>query len=109
MVYGQYIKWFGRFGLAGKTDLDAAEADQVVDAITDISNNFVLMMKEKDEKKKEELKEELKSETLPKWLKMMEELLTSHGGEFFTANCLTWADLAVYNFVQMLKVTLSCI
>merc|ERR1711909_248817 len=37
-----------RFGLAGKTDLAAAEADQAVDALTDLMNNIPPIMKEKD-------------------------------------------------------------
>merc|ERR1711892_1614984 len=43
-----------RFGLAGKTDLDAAEADQAVDALTDMINSFSPLMKEKEEENRVE-------------------------------------------------------
>merc|ERR1711892_934545 len=70
-----------RFGLAGKNDLDAAEADQAVDAVTDLVNDAGSVMREKDEAKKAE---------------MMEALLNSKGGDHFAGKQLTWADIAVY-------------
>merc|ERR1712106_190667 len=92
-----------RFGLAGKTDLDAAEADQAVDALTDMINSFSPLMKEKDEEKRAELKTVFGSETMPAWMKMMETLLTSKGGKHFAGNQLTWADIAIYNNLDMFQ------
>merc|ERR1711892_54430 len=85
-----------RFGLAGKTDIDAAEADQAVDAVTDLVNDAGSVMREKDEAKKAEMMTKIKSERLPNWLKMMEALLNSKGGDHFAGKQLTWADIAVY-------------
>ena len=93
-----------RFGLAGKTDLDAAEADQAVDAVTDLMNNVAPIGREKDEAKKAEMKKIMESETLPSWLKMMERLLTKQGGNYFAGSQLTWADIAVYSSIDMIKV-----
>eukprot|EP00090_Calanus_glacialis_P010709 TRINITY_DN1915_c0_g1_i2.p1 TRINITY_DN1915_c0_g1~~TRINITY_DN1915_c0_g1_i2.p1 ORF type:complete len:224 (-),score=88.34 TRINITY_DN1915_c0_g1_i2:119-733(-) len=92
-----------RFGLAGKTDVDAAEADQAVDALNDLINNVGPIMREKDEEKKEELKKKLQTETMPSWMKMMEALLTSKGGNHFAGKQLTWADIAIYHSVDMFK------
>merc|ERR1711970_1265560 len=92
-----------RFGLAGKTDLDAAEADQAVDALTDLMNNVAPIGREKDEAKKAEMKKMMESETLPSWLKMMEGLLTKQGGNYFAGSQLTWADIAVYSSISMMK------
>merc|ERR1711970_1528172 len=75
-----------RFGLAGKSDLVAAEADQAVDALDDLMNEIIIGWKEKDEEKKEAMKKKLKAETIPNWLKMMEGLLTSKGGNHFAGN-----------------------
>merc|ERR1711892_145214 len=85
-----------RFGLAGQNDLDAAEADQAVDAVTDLVNDPGSVMREKDEPKKAEMMTKIKSERLPNWLKMMEALLNSKGGDHFAGKQLTWADIAVY-------------
>ena len=63
-------------------------------------------MREKDEEKKEELKKKLQTETMPSWMKMMEALLTIKGGNHFAGNQLTWADIAIYHSVDMLKVTM---
>eukprot|EP00090_Calanus_glacialis_P024774 TRINITY_DN38474_c0_g1_i1.p1 TRINITY_DN38474_c0_g1~~TRINITY_DN38474_c0_g1_i1.p1 ORF type:complete len:218 (-),score=60.65 TRINITY_DN38474_c0_g1_i1:146-736(-) len=92
-----------RFGLAGKTDLDAAEADQTIDAIKDLWNIVTPMMKEQDNVKRAEMKKKLETETLPNWLKMMETLLTSKGGIHFAGNQLTWADIAMYDTLELLK------
>ena len=67
-------------------------------------NNVAPIMREKDEAKKAELKEKMKSETIPTWLKMMEGLLTSQGGNHFAGSRLTWADIAVYSALDSMKV-----
>ena len=95
-----------RFGLAGKIDLDAAEADQTIDAIKVLWNIVTPMMKEQDNVKRAEMKKKLETETLPNWLKMMETLLTSKGGIHFAGNQLTWADIAMYDTLELLKVYL---
>eukprot|EP00091_Calanus_sinicus_P010593 TRINITY_DN2451_c0_g1_i2.p1 TRINITY_DN2451_c0_g1~~TRINITY_DN2451_c0_g1_i2.p1 ORF type:complete len:253 (-),score=137.47 TRINITY_DN2451_c0_g1_i2:77-736(-) len=92
-----------RFGLAGKADIDAAEADQAVDALNDLMNNVLPIRKETDEEKKAELKKKLQMETMPSWMKMMEGLLTSKGGNYFAGNQLTWADIAIYHSSDMMK------
>ena len=64
-------------------------------------------MKEQDETKKAEMKKKMESETLPSWLKMMEGLLTKQGGNYFAGSQLTWADIAVYSSIDMIKVSFS--
>ena len=93
-----------RFGLVGKTDLDAAEADQTIDAIKDLWNIVTPMVKEQDNVKRADMKKKLETETMPSWLKMMENLLTSKGGIYFAGNQLTWADIAMYDTLELLKV-----
>ena len=46
----------------------------------------------------------MESETLPSWFKMMEGLLTKQGGNYFAGSQLTWADIAVYSSIDMMKV-----
>ena len=66
-----------RFGLVGKTDLYAAEADQTIDAIKDLWNIVTPMVTEQDNVKRAEMKKKMETDTLPNWLKMIETLLTS--------------------------------
>ena len=93
-----------RFGLAGKNDLDAAEADQTIDGVKDLWSIVTPMVKEQDNVKRAEMKKKLETEMLPNWLKMMETLLTSKGGIHFAGNQLTWADIAMYDALELLKV-----
>jgi len=92
-----------RFGLAGNTDLEAALADQAVDAMGDLVSELVKVMHEKDEAKKAQLGKVLKEEKVPAWLAMMEGVLTAQGGKYFSGAGLTWADICVYNILSSMK------
>merc|ERR1712071_149661 len=92
-----------RFGLAGETDLEAALADQAVDAVADLINMFVPVMKEQEADKKAELGKTLKEEKLPAWLNMMEGVLKAQGGSYFSGNDLTWADILMYNLMSNMR------
>lgn len=87
-------------GLAGKTEIAAAQADMVIDSLADLMGPVAAMMREKDEQKKAEMKRSFSCETLPGWLTMLERLLTRRGGKFFSGGELTWADLAVFNVID---------
>merc|ERR1719474_270634 len=91
-----------RYNLAGKDDLAAAEADQVIDACNDLVVNFRAWFKASDESKKAEILKELKEVIAPGWLEMMEKLLVSKGGEYFAGGQLTWADLMIFNVQEFL-------
>ena len=58
------------FGLAGQTNLDKAQADEIVDAVNDLFNARVAAVRETDEVKKTELTKTLMSETIPNTLVM---------------------------------------
>ncbi|XP_070545487.1 S-crystallin 4-like [Ptychodera flava] len=84
------------FGLAGKTNLDKARVDMVIDAIEDIIERFVEMWFGNDEAKKAEAKEKCLTKTTPMIFSGLEKMLISNkGGDgFFVGDSLTWADLA---------------
>ena len=67
-------------------------------------SNVLPLRRENDEEKKKELKKKLQTETMPSGMKMMEALLTSKGGNHFAGNQLTWADIAIYHSLDLLKV-----
>jgi glutathione S-transferase len=90
-----------RLKLAGKTDLEQAQADMIVDCLEDSIKPILTFFFEKDETKKAEGKKKYNDEQLPSFLTLLEKLLTSnHGGDkFFAGDELTWADLSFINFV----------
>ena len=53
------------YGLTGRTSLEAAQADEIVDAVTDIVNTRVRAVFEPDEAKKAEKMQAYLSDTLP--------------------------------------------
>jgi len=87
-------------GLAGNTDLAAAQADMVIDSLVDLLGPMANMMREKDEQKKADMEKIFSEETLPCWLSMLEKLLIERGGKHFAGGELSWADLAVFNLID---------
>ncbi|XP_023338893.1 glutathione S-transferase 1 [Eurytemora carolleeae] len=91
------------FGLAGKNNLEKAEADEIVDALMDIQNARYGVFFNKDPEQKDQLLEEfkVKANTI---LTHLESRLKSRGGQYFAGNQLTWADLQLFNILDALKV-----
>jgi len=83
------------FGLTGRTNIERAKCDGIVDAWIDLGNAGIKFRFEKDEAKKKELEEKFVEDNLPKWIGQMEKILDANNGEYFVGNDLTWADIAV--------------
>jgi len=94
-----------RFNLAGKTDLDQARADMVMDCYEDTIKPLFTFFFEQDEAKKEAAKKKFVEEQLPGSLDGLEKLLKENkGGDgFFVGDGLTWADLGLVVLVGWLK------
>jgi len=90
-----------KFNLAGKTDIDQAQADMIVDCLEDSIKPILTFFFEKDEAKKAEAKKKYVDEQLPSYLTLLEKLLVANqgGAKFFVGSELTWADLSFINFV----------
>jgi glutathione S-transferase len=86
-----------KFNLAGKTELDHARADMVVDCVEDTIKPVYGFAFETDETRKAPLKKKFLEEQLPTSLAGLESILkANHGGDgFFVGTELTWADLAI--------------
>ena len=96
-----YISRFlaNKYNLAGRTNLERAQADEIVDAINDLFNGGVPAMFEKDEaekKKKMAAFVEKTTETFGR----LERRLDERGGQFFAGNALSWADLQLFFYVE---------
>ncbi|CAG2250482.1 hematopoietic prostaglandin D synthase-like [Mytilus galloprovincialis] len=85
-------------GLAGKSDWDQAQVDQIVYTVNDLSEEFYSYFLEKDSDKKEEKIRKVLNEYVPDKLATFEEWLKQNkGGDgFFVGSTLTMADVAVY-------------
>ena len=81
-------------GLAGRDNLEAAQADEVVDAIGDLFEAVGKAHFGTDEA----LKKKVMTETIPNGFAKLEARLCSRGGQYFAGNALTWADVLAYNF-----------
>jgi len=87
------------FGLAGRTNLERARADMIVDCVSDLFAGFVTILKAPEDKKAE-VKAKFENETVPAGLELLEKLLKQNGSKFFVGNCVTWADIVVANFCE---------
>ena len=85
-------------GLGGRTNLESAQADEIVDAVTDMFNAFSQAHFSKDEA----AMKKFGTETLPNGLANIEKRLTQRGGQYLVGNALTWADIVMFNFVGAL-------
>jgi prostaglandin-H2 D-isomerase / glutathione transferase len=89
-------------GLYPRDDWQAALADEVMDAIEDISgkigNTFTL-----ESEAKKSAREALAAGPIPHFLRQFESRLEAGGGEWFVEKRLTVADLKCFLFVRWLK------
>jgi glutathione S-transferase len=97
-----------KYNLAGKTDLDQARADMVVDCIEDAWKP-VPAFNHLEQVKKEELKKKYIEEQLPAFLDKLEALLVSNNGGdgYFVGDSLTWADLYLVRANGALELTVG--
>jgi len=98
-----------KFNLAGKTELEQAQADMIVDCLDDSVKPIYSFFFEKDEAKKEECKKNFREEQLPVSLGHLENILKSNNGGdgYFVGKELTWADLTFINTIDWAAMYLS--
>jgi len=89
-----------KYNLAGKTELEQAQADMLADCFEDSIKPMIPLFGEKDETRKAEGMKKYAEEQMPAFLTLLETLLTAnHGGEkFFVGDELTWVDLQFLSF-----------
>ena len=89
-------------GLAGKNNLEGAQACEIALAINGMFEDLVKLMFAKEDEK-EAAQKKLFGETLPLKLGQLETRLTQRGGQFFAGNTVTWADLMLVMVSDNLK------
>nr|QTW43623.1 GSTsigma3a [Eurytemora affinis] len=90
------------YGLTGSSNLEAAQADEIVDSALDIMNAGIPLMRCKDEEEKKVLEKEYFAKVM-EYFTRMENILVTRGGQFFVGNALTWADLMIFAYGDLLK------
>lgn len=75
-------------GLDGKTTLEKAQVDAIVDTVNDLTNVFP--WEEKDQDKKKQKEDEIFTNVAPDVLKHLENFLGDR--EWFVGKSVTWAD-----------------
>jgi len=88
------------FGIAGKNNMEKAEADMIVDTIVDVQIELFKNMFEKNPIEKKKQADKLEKETLPRFLKQMLAIRQQSSGSFLVGNDLTWADIALATFLD---------
>ena len=80
-----------------KDEFAAAKIDEVIDLVTDITNQMRPALREIDPKLRIEMRRELSKTILPRWLGFLEKLLQDNGDTgFFVGHSISVADLAVW-------------
>lgn len=96
------LRYAGKLaGLYPKDDLQAALADEVLDAAEDIGTRIgnTIQLGNDDKKK---VREQLAGGAIPRFLQQL-ELRLKAGGEYFVEKRLTVADLKVFGLVRWLR------
>ena len=91
------------FGLAGKTNLERARADMIVDCVSDLFAGGSAIFKAPEDKKAE-LQAKYLNETIPKGFELLEKLLKQNGSKFFVGNCVSLIfQNKIYNFFLLIS------
>ena len=93
------------FGLAGRTNLECAQADEIVYAVQDALAYGWDAMFDEDEGRKKTMLEKYRKEIVPNILQKVEARLVKRGGQFLVGNMLTWADIQTFFFCSELGLT----
>lgn len=97
-----------KFNLAGKTELDQARADMLVDCMDDTTKPIIFpgYVMCKDAATKAAIEKTYNEEQLPGFLAAIEAMLkqNKNGDGFFVGDELTWADLAFVDMCGVLTV-----
>jgi len=90
-------------GLYPSDPLQAAFCDEAMDAVEDIVSQITVTMRIKDESEKKTARATLADGPIKIYLRQLQSMLESRGGEYFADGCLTVADLKVMVCVRYLR------
>mmetsp|Transcript_39287 Transcript_39287/g.73312 ORF Transcript_39287/g.73312 Transcript_39287/m.73312 type:complete len:227 (+) Transcript_39287:50-730(+) len=86
-------------GLAGSTNLEAAQVDQLGETVRDIKDAYQKVRGIKDEAEKTAAMDKWFAEDLPNWVKLAEKSLPAGPGPFMIGGKVSAADLLFYTLL----------
>jgi len=93
-------------GLTGKSSWDMARADMIVEGIFDMWTQLKVVYLPKiegDKKTADEKWAQMADTTLKPFLVTNTRFLNENGGQWFVGDSLTWADIAIAEFMSVLE------
>merc|ERR1712154_286038 len=87
------------FNLAGRTSMEMAQVDEIIDVIQDLLNAWYSLYHAKDSAGQEKFLET----NIPTTMGQLEKKLESRGGQFMVGNAFSWADLHLFFYVTDMK------
>jgi glutathione S-transferase len=96
-----------KFNLAGKTPLEEAYVDEIIDAIGDLKAGLRPLFYEPDEAKKEEGRKTFVSTTGTPFLDKITDMKKNNGGKWLVGTSFTWADICVALMIEMFELHIN--
>lgn len=93
-----------KFNLAGKDEWESAQCDALIDGWEDFFHLALPVMLESDAEKRKSLAEEFQKKHFEPFLERYEKFLVNNGGNYFVGNQVTWVDLQMYHYLQILQI-----
>jgi glutathione S-transferase len=88
---GRYLA--RKYKLTGEDDVEAAKCDELIDALSDVRQEWRKFFMESDEGKKAELKKTLLETQIPKYFNKFSAIKEENGGQWMVGKNVTWADI----------------
>jgi len=96
-----------KFKLVGANEWEAAQCDELVDAMNDLYLEWIKLFFEKNEEKKAELREKFVSTSAPKYFEKFEAIQNDNGGDFLVGKFMTWADIFITDKLRTFEETVD--
>merc|ERR1712173_108412 len=87
------------FNLAGRTSMEMAQVDEIIDVIQDLLNAWYSLFHAKDSAGQQKFLET----NIPTSMAQLEKKLESRGGQYMVGNMFSWADLHLFFYVTDMK------
>lgn len=98
-----------KFGYGGKTELDQARVDMIVDCLDDMAKPLFAIFSAKTEEEKAAIKTKYQDETAPDYMEKLQNILKQNkGGDgWFVGDDITWADVQYMGYMEFLDTTMK--
>jgi len=96
-----------RYNLVGANEFETSKCEELVDACSDLSTEWMKFLNEKDEAKKEEVKKAFLDGPAPKYLGKFDKIQAENGGNWMVGSSVSWADAWISNALERMEDTVD--